>query len=599
MAFYLSTKEKETFVGEVFPLKFCSDSGENLAKEDITFTADADAIALRDFKGDGDFAFANGVLVTVKKAGKSLITCTCNGEKFVCTVDAHPMKKATSEEASIHLFGDMHAHTTSIHDPKILPTRTSEFPEDYLEVIKADGRMDFTVMSDHAETINDEHFFRCFTAEENARPMKTIVFPGSESEVVYIERNRLDVPVRKSGEILVLNADGYILADGFPSFIDTFKNAPEPIGIFAHPQVIGWGDPPTAWDFAFPKIFSPEMKHIMRGIEVLDGAGPNLAYEQSYTYALDAGFRVSPYGDSDAHNDWRFDRVPHKTVAVVTEKSKEAILDALRSGRVYTTESGNLKMSYKVNGMTAPADLPLADTYSFHVSLDTFDGNESDLPVSCRVVSDYGRTVMAINCKGKKTLDFTVFSDTARYFYLRFMDANGKRAFSCPVYTGRAYNEVDDLPQLTPIDMSICTATETVSGEDASLAINGKPFEPYTCKQQTASILIDMKESKEIAALGHYPMPMCRKPGQTSQELAGIGAPIPADYAVYTSLDGIHFDLKADGYCRVFADENIIRFPATEARYVRFDVLTTVGKYSENPNYSDANVAIGNLTIFE
>ena len=598
MKYYLSATEKSTFVGDVFPLWLCSDTGESLSKEDISFTASDDALTLRSFKGEGSFAFANGVLVTVKKAGESRIACTYKNERFVCTVNAHPMKKATSEEATLHLFGDMHAHTTMIHDPKRLPERTSEFPEDYLEAIKADGRLDFTVMSDHAETINDEHFFRCFRAEETARPMPTIIFPGSESEVVYFEKNRLDIPVRKSGEILVLNADGYILAKDFPDFIDTFKNAPEPIGIFAHPQVVGWGEPPTAWDFNFPKIATPEMKHIIRGIEVLDGAGANLAFEQSYSYALDAGLRVSPYGDSDAHQDWSFDHVPHKTVAVVTEKSKEAILDALRSGRVYTTESGNLKMTYEVNGKTAPADLAPADAYRFRITLDTFDGNENDLPISCRVISDYGKTVMAVNCKGKKTLEFTVFSETARYFYLRFMDANGKRAFSCPVYTGRDYDKWEETP-LSPIDMSACAATETVAGEDAADAINGDPFAVYKCQKANASILIDMKESKTVSALGHYPTPILRKPGLTGADLEAIAASIPADYAVYTSVDGIHFDLKADGYCRVFADENIIRFPVTEARYVRFDVLTTTGKYSENPEFSDVNVSIGNLTIFE
>ena len=79
----------------------------------------------------------------------------------------------------------------------------------------------------------------------------------------------------------------------------------------------------------------------------------------------------------------------------------------------------------------------------------------------------------------------------------------------------------------------------------------------------------------------------------------GIGFCILAGMEPADTVEDIQKMAQKIATLRVFADENIIYFPKTEARYVRFDVLTTVGKYSENPDYSNANVAIGNLTIFE
>jgi hypothetical protein len=54
------------------------------------------------------------------------------------------------------------------------------------------------------------------------------------------------------------------------------------------------------------------------------------------------------------------------------EKSKEAFLDALFARRFYATESGNVRVDYTVNGMRGASDLPLTDTYRFHVSATLF-----------------------------------------------------------------------------------------------------------------------------------------------------------------------------------------------------------------------------------
>ena len=598
MSYRLSKSSIETFVGDVFALWLTDDSGLDISQKNITFTAQGDALRLRDFKGDGRFSFNHGVLITVLKEGLSTVRVNAEEEVLTFTVNARPMRRATSEQAKNFYLGDMHTHTSMIHDHELYANRTVDLQEDYLAEIKKESLLDFGVISDHAETLNDKDFFRAFVATQKADPMRTLIFPGAESEIVYHRPNRFGIPLRKSGEILSLNCDGYILANDYESFINTFKDMPEPILIFAHPQVLGWGEPPAMWDFGF-RDQSEEMKKLMCGIEVLDGDDSNLAYEYSYSVALDAGFRVSPYADGDVHEHWIKNRLPKRTVLMATEHTKEALLDAARQGRAYATESGKVKLSYSVNGQTAPADLALATEYKFHVELDTFDGDKEAMPVSMRVISDYGRTVYEADCKDQPILDFTVLSETARYFYLRFLDKNGNRTISCPVYTTRAGDDTASLAPLQPIDAKDFTAVETVSGKDASVAINGDPLDTFHADQKTASVLIDMKNEKSISAVGLVsPYVLRIKVGdhyETSEPIESI----PCRIAIYTSADGVHFEKRTDACCRIFADEEIYRFAPTKARFVRFDILETVGSFSGNPDYLDAKAAIGNLTIFE
>ncbi len=601
MNYRLSYESYSTFVGDVFPLWVIEKDGADISQKDIVFSTKEDGVLLRDFKASGSFSFSHGILITVLKPGRFTVTASVEDQILSFVLDAHPMHRATSEEATEFFFGDMHTHTSMIHAHDVFAERTVDFPEDYLAEIKEEGVLDFGVISDHAETLNDRDFFRSFVATAEAEPMHTLIFPGAESEIMYHKKNRFGISVRKSGEILTLNANDYILANNFDEFMDTFRDMPEPLVIFAHPQVLGWGEPPAMWDFDFPRIANDCMKRLVRGIEVIDGKGCNLHYEQSYSYALDAGFRVSPYADGDIHNDWIQNRDAYRTVISATEHSKEAFVDAIRQGRAYATESGTVKLRYSVNGKVAPADLDEASEYNFHIDLDTFDGNDEALPVSLRVISDYGRTVYELDCKNKKSIDFTLTSSTARYFYLRFLDKNGNRTVSCPVYTGRAYDDFEKLPAVRPLDMSGFSAVEADSGADASVVINGDPFTSYHSDKETTSILIDMKEERRIAALGMFAPYVLRTNEKIGDryKLTEAVETIPADVAVYTSKDGKVFEKQADAYCRIFADEDIIRFSPTDARYVRFDVLSTVGRYSGNPKYAGAKAAIGNVTLFE
>ena len=160
MKYTLSKEAYSTFVGDVYPLWVKIENKWDISEKDIRFSTESDGILLRDFRGDEKFSFSNGVLITVLKSGDHVVNVSVGNSSFSHTLHAHPMRRATSEQATGFYLGDMHTHTSMIHGSKEFAERTQDFYEDYFAEIKKENLLDFGVISDHAETINDKDFFQ-------------------------------------------------------------------------------------------------------------------------------------------------------------------------------------------------------------------------------------------------------------------------------------------------------------------------------------------------------------------------------------------------------------------------------------------------------
>lgn len=612
MAVKLSSTKIESFCGDVLPLHLHFDTPyhDELKKARIEWSCDGAAVDLRSFSGEDEMCFHNGVLLILKEVGRATVTARLCGEEYCCDVTVREMKHASTADELHYYVGDLHVHTSTEHDHDKFAARQSGFQSEYVDYLKGENLLDFSVISDHASTTNDTDFFRGFTAVENAEPMDTVILPGSESEAVIREHDRFGILHQNGGEIVTLNTAGYGSRTCWEDFEQIYEGSPMPVAIFAHPQVIGYSTP-GMWNFQFKRNNRPEMLRVIRGIEMGDGAEArqNLIHEYAYSDALDAGFRVSTTCSSDSHGTppgdgktdrrWGYYRFPGKTVIMAPEKSKEAFIDALRSNRFYATENGNVKLRYTVNGMTAPADLPSCDTYAFHVEVSYFQEEPAHVPVSCRVISDGGEMLLELRDVDFSSFDFEICSRTARYFFLRFIDARGFRTWSTPVWTGRAFDRQEEAA-VTPIDMRACSAKDLTTGKDAAALIDGDPLNNWEAENDAPSILIDMKREREICALGNYPRTFDRKryAVKLSTHSMLYTAGIPTLVAVSVSRDGKHFEQVAEARCRAFGAEQIISFPRTRARYVRFDVLSTVGRDNLPKKYGGTKVGIANISLF-
>ncbi len=613
MSVTLSKTSITSFCGDVLPLHLGFDGDEHatLSKADIKWESDSDAVFIRTFSEGSQQPFNNGVLLVLKKVGCAKVTATLDGAAYTCEVTVTEQKKASSEDDLSYFVADLHDHTTQIHNHDKYIARDSEFQYEYLNYVKEEGLMDMSIISDHASILDHTEFFRDFTEVEKAQPTSSVIFfAGCEAEATIREEDRFGITHKNSGEIVTINAAGYSNPTKWQVFYDGVADSPEAVGIFAHPQVVGFSTP-GIWNFCFHKNNTPEMLRLMRGVEMGDGSErqQNLIHEYAYSVALDNGFRVSTTCSSDSHGaksadptgpKWGYKRFPGKTIIMANEKSREAFIDALRNNRFYGCESGNLKLSYTVNTKKAPCELDDASLYKFHVDISQFNEDAATMPINCRVISDGGNVLLELTDIDFSSFDFEISSDTARYFYLRFVDEKGRRTWSFPVFTGREFDRYV-APEITPIDMSGASALDLLTGEDAATVIDGDPDNFWASKSNEACLVIDLKEQRVISALGYYVRRVIRStsPIDISKESMKITAGFPTRVRISTSVDGVDYTEATVVNCRIFSGEQIITFDKTNARYLKFEVLSTVGKDNVPKPYEMTNISIGNLAIFE
>ncbi len=608
MPIKLSKTEIFSYVGDVLPL-YLTQGGADLSQADITWACAGDAAQIHSFAEDPLTPFSHGVLLTLKREGEATVTATCEGQSYTCRVTARARKTAQSGD-TLHFYrGDLHTHAAGTHTPEKYAAQ-AHLQVPCIEALGADERLDFGILSDHASVMRRRGFFDGFCELEKAAPTTTVIFAGSESEVTVLENDRFGLPHKHAGEIVVLGAENCSSTKSFEEFEKELASSHAPVGIFAHPFVLGVGQN-SLWSWPFDKLRGRPLARFMRGIEMGSGSqkGDSLLYEYAYFAALDAGFAVSPTCGSDCHGpNWGFDAMRGKTVLMASEKSREAFHEALLAGRFYACESGNVKLSYTVNGAPAPATLPLTDTYRFSIKLAQFEQDDTTRPVHLSVISDGGESVYeCVNFEDE--FEFTVCSGTARYFYLRLWDEKGRKTWSAPVWTGRA-PDAPPAAEKTIIPLNGCdfTAIEVQSGADAAAVLDGDPHTAFESALPTPSILIDMKKEREICAVGYWARRFTKdwiKQISTDWK-AEIGGRVldivkryVTAYEIHTSTDGVHFTLVKKGAIRAFGDEEILHIPPHGARFLRFDVTSTVGESSGIPALLESPAAIGELTVFE
>lgn len=608
MSISLSKTQISSFVGDVLPL-YLVDGDNDLSNSDIMWTASGESVQIRSFAHDPLTPFTHGVLITLKKEGEGEVTATYLGEQYTCRVFARAAKCANDNDDFQYYRGDLHTHTATTHTPAKFAAQP-HIQADCINTLASDARLDFGILSDHASVMRRRGFFDEFVELETVNPTDTVIFPGSESEVTVMETDRFGLPHKHSGEIVCLGMDNSSSVKSWEEFEADMTVNSLSVGIFAHPFVLGVG-PNSLWSFPYDRIRTPHLLSLMRGIEMGSGSqnGGSLLFEYAYSAALDNGFSVSPTCSSDCHGPgWGFDAMRGKTILMAQEKSREAFQDALRNNRFYACESANVKLVYTVNGEVAPAHLSPTDTYDFHIEFSYFEQDDTTRPTYLEVISDYGEAVYT--CNGfDNVVEFTLKSETARYFYLRILDENGRKTWSAPIWTGREF----DTPRvsneaITPLNGDEFTATEVQTGADAQTAIDGDPGVAFESTLPVSSILIDMKKEYNVCAIGYWARRFTKDwiketavdhwKTEIGPRMLDITKRYVTEYSISTSIDGINFTPCTSGVIRAFGDEEIFRFTEHRARFVRFDATSTIGAQSKIPSLADSPIAIGELSIF-
>jgi hypothetical protein len=250
------------------------------------------------------------------------------------------------------------------------------------------------------------------------------------------------------GHLNVINSAEYLnaLAPGvdLPNLYKWLKtvtaNGDGPVVVsFNHPGPHQYND----WAYRDPAITG-----IITLLEVIN-SNKSIHYE-GFINALDKGWKVSPVCGNDNHGLWGITHHTSRTFVLATNKTKAAILDAMRNRHTYASLDKNIQCCYSVNGAIMGSTLNCPATFTFDIAISDPDtDNPKDKITRIDIVKDGGAVVQSHSPAPDYSVHWeTVINDsTNRYFFVRVWNAGGGDApganpdkpvaWLAPVWTGR------------------------------------------------------------------------------------------------------------------------------------------------------------------
>ena len=218
-------------------------------------------------------------------------------------------------------------------------------------------------------------------------------------------------------------------------------------------------------DFSY---WSPEADSRVYLVEVGNGEGQigssgyYPSYEQ-YTLALDKGWHLAPTNNQDNHKGKWGNANDARDVVLAETLTEEAIYDAIRNYRVYSTEDKNLEITYMVN------DLPMGtiiETVPEKLSFDitVMDPDDTDSIAKVELIVNSGKVAYTWDDPDELATGILSAELTPdySYYYVRVTQADGNLAVTAPVWVG-------DSLMLGISSVSASTSTP-VTGEAVSIS---------------------------------------------------------------------------------------------------------------------------------
>jgi hypothetical protein len=320
-------------------------------------------------------------------------------------------------------------------------------PSRHFELARAAG-FDFYASTDHSQ----EGIFWPWGPDNPAwKATKQQAAAATDGDFVALagfEYSENDGP-GGTGHINVINADSILdaLAPGIdlPYLYKWLANAKSNgagpvVAVFNHPGKYQYDD----FNYRDPKVTD-----IITMLEVIN-SNVHIHYD-GFVEALDQGWKVSPVSGLDNHGTTGIGKMKSRTFVLATDKTKPAILDAMKHRRTYASLDNNIQCRYTVNGAIMGSTLarPAAFKFEIHIT-DPDTNNPGDKITRIDIVKDHGEVVQTYTppTPGYEVTWKPVITDpAATYFFVRVWDAQGGDApkpdatkpiaWLAPVWTGR------------------------------------------------------------------------------------------------------------------------------------------------------------------
>ena len=251
-----------------------------------------------------------------------------------------------------------------------------------------------------------------------------------------------------AGHLNVFNSAEYLnaLSPGIdlPYLYNWLKTVPpngeDPVvASFNHPGAHQYND----WAYRDPQITD-----IITLLEVIN-SNKGIHYA-AFVAALDKGWKVSPVCGNDNHGYWGITHQTSRTFVLATDKTKAAILEAMKHRRTYASLDQNIQCRYTVNGAIMGSTLSRPNAFAFDIVISDPDmDNPKDKITKVDIVQDGGTVAQTYSPTPAFSVRWspTINDSTNRYFFVRVWNAGGGDApganpakpvaWLAPVWTGR------------------------------------------------------------------------------------------------------------------------------------------------------------------
>jgi hypothetical protein len=261
-------------------------------------------------------------------------------------------------------------------------------PAEHFRQTKANG-YDFYVTTDHSQ---EAGFQPPSVGNEAWQTSKDAAAKATDADLVALagfEYSENDGP-GGTGHINVINSAGMLnaLAPGidlpyFYKWLETAQsNSDGPVvATFNHPSPTQYNN----WDYRDPKVTD-----IIAMLEVINSS--NKIHYPAFIGALDHGWKVAPVCGNDNHGLAGIPRNTSRTFVLARDKTKAAILDAMKNRRTYASLDRNIQCMYRVNGAIMGSTLSQPGVFHFDISISDPDTNDPRNRITrIDIVKDHGR----------------------------------------------------------------------------------------------------------------------------------------------------------------------------------------------------------------
>ncbi len=305
-------------------------------------------------------------------------------------------------------FGCIHSHSTY---------SDGSGPPRYAYAVGRANGLHFLALTDHSHYFDDAQWADILAQAEAA------TVDGS-----FVGLRGFEWTHREVGHINVFETEGYPSRDDpdYDSLGEIYTwltTQPGAIAQFNHPF------PDSDFnDFAY----HPAADAVIVLQEVGNGSrNQYFTFEGEYLRSLYAGWHVGAANNGDTETpDWGAD-TPHRTGAVASALTKEAVLEALRARRTFATEDSNLALALRAGENWMGSIIPKAPAITFSVDVVDPDGESVTLELFDRglvVASD------SFSAAAAHTWTPTAPGVEGHLYFVKATQADGDTAYTSPLW---------------------------------------------------------------------------------------------------------------------------------------------------------------------